>query len=69
MARPSTLVRLPDPPPPDGNALPGDRIDFDAWLLPPEQPTRMGQGMHLVSAAAGPVLFIIALACTVAWIA
>lgn len=69
MARPSPLIRLPESPPLDGSALPGNRIDFDAWLLPPETLSRREKGIRLVSAAVGPVLFVTALACTVAWIA
>lgn len=44
-----------------GDVLAGDRIDFDAWLLPPETPDRAERAIRFCSAAAGPVAFAAAL--------
>lgn len=46
-----------------------DRIDFDAWLLPPEVPTRGERIIRFWSTASGPIVFGVALAAFVGWIA
>lgn len=45
-----------------------DRIDFDAWLLPPEASDRIERVVHLCSAAVGPVMFAAALNVVLRWI-
>lgn len=49
--------------------LAGDYIGFDAWLLPPEQPSRAERAIRLCSTVAGPVVFTGALVGFIAWIA
>lgn len=48
--------------------LVGDRIDCDAWLLPPKQLEPAGRVARFISVLAGSVFFVIELACIVAWI-
>lgn len=52
-----------------GFPLADDHIGFDAWLLPPESPSRLERAIRGGSAAAGPVAFVGALVCVLRWIA
>lgn len=51
-----------------GDPLAGDYIDFDAWLLPPETPSRLERVIHSGSVAAGPAALVGALLCLLRWI-
>lgn len=39
-----------------------DRIGYDAWLLPPSPPSATDRVVRRCSTAAGPVVFVVALA-------
>jgi hypothetical protein len=45
----------------EARRLDGDRIGFDAWLLPPEAPVKYEAFIRQVSAAMGPILLVAAI--------
>ena len=69
MARLAPLAHPIDPVWTEDDTLAGDRIDFDAWLLPPEIPSRAERTIRICSTIAGPLTFVAALACVIGWIA
>ena len=69
MARLASLAHPIGPVWTEDSTLTGDRIDFDAWLLPPEVPSRAERAIRICSTVAGPLTFFAALAWVIDWIA
>jgi hypothetical protein len=68
MARLASLAHPIVPVWTEDSTLAGDRIDFDAWLLPPDVPSRSERTIRFCSTVAGPLTFFTALACVIGWI-
>lgn len=74
MARTASLAHPIEPLPLSGgplvdSPLTDDRLGFDVWLLPAETPNRTERAIRLCSTVAGPIAFVVTLACFVVWIA
>ena len=74
MARPIFLARSVDPLPVGDEShvddrLIEDRIDFDAWLLPPEVSSRNERVIRFVSTVSGPLVFGVAFIAFMSWVA
>lgn len=67
----ASLASLPLPaeqPEISEDPLVGDRIGYDAWLLPPKELEPAERVIRFCSKLAGPVIFIVELALFIHWI-